>query len=221
MWGRCSRPWVAGGSVPGLAGRCGCCPSPRARTGGGCFLPTLLPFGDGCAPAPPVGPENFRNLLSPPRPHQCVSKPPAPYLVIWLKRPPAPCAAPGTEGGDGPVPTPAPACTPGREEMSPPGQPSAQSPPVLREAGCRLPPSPAPELPRLEGGAAPAPPAGRMGAPVRSSARRPGSLSSSASVWCSEPALSSAKQPPLVMIRSPSPCLSCPWGWWPCPLPCP
>lgn len=124
MWGRCSRPWVAGGSVPGLAGRCGCCPSPRARTGGGCFLPTLLPFGDGCAPAPPVGPENFRNLLSPPRPHQCVSKPPAPYLVIWLKRPPAPRAAPGTEGGDGPVPTPAPACTPGREEMSPWGSPA-------------------------------------------------------------------------------------------------
>lgn len=39
----------------------------------------------------------------------------------------------------------APACTLGGKD-EPQGQPSPQSPPVLREAGCRLPPSPALEL---------------------------------------------------------------------------
>lgn len=40
---------------------------------------------------------------------------------------------------------PAPACTLGGKN-EPQGKPSTQSPPVLREAGCRLPPSPVLEL---------------------------------------------------------------------------
>lgn len=192
--------------MSGLTGHGGFCPSSsRARTGQGCFLPTLLPSGDGRSPACPSVPRI--SLL--PHPHECVSRTPTPYSVCRWTSPDAPRVAPGIEGGGSPSPAeepPAHASSllhPGRGGRDPAALGELQgSPPVLQEVGCRLPPLPALEclLCQLGVGAARAPlsrqgqgeaavPAGRC--PFCWAHRR-GSLSSSALVWCLEPGSVSA-----------------------------
>lgn len=90
-------------SVPGLAGRCGCCPSPWARTERGCFLPTLLPFGDGCAPAYLLV-LRISAICCPsfPHPYKCVSR--TPILCVLAEAPVCPVCSSQTEGGDSPSP---------------------------------------------------------------------------------------------------------------------
>lgn len=70
-------------SVSRLAGHSGFCPSSRARTGWGCFLPTLLPSRDGCPPAHPSVP---RISLSPLSPRVCLQDP-RPILGVLADEP--------------------------------------------------------------------------------------------------------------------------------------
>lgn len=53
-------------------------------------------------PSPPVGPEDFCNLLSPPFPHpyKCVSRTP----IVLAEAPICPARSSQTEGGDSPSP---------------------------------------------------------------------------------------------------------------------
>lgn len=77
-----------GTPVPRLAGHGGFCPSSRARTGQGCFLPTLLPSGDGCPPAGPLVP---RISLSPPSPRVCLQDP-CPIRGVLVDEPRCPAS---------------------------------------------------------------------------------------------------------------------------------
>lgn len=74
-------------------------------------------------PSPPVGPEDFFNLLSPPpfpHPYKCVSR--TPILCVLAETPICPARSSQTQGGDNPSPGEEPlahasSCLhPGREE---------------------------------------------------------------------------------------------------------
>lgn len=110
---------LGAGSVSRLAGHGRFCPGSRARTGQGCFLPTLLPSGDGCPPACPSVP---RISLSPHVPASVFAGPPPPHTRCVGGRARLPhVRLPAQREGAAPalarspLPMPAPACTPGGE----------------------------------------------------------------------------------------------------------
>ena len=139
----------AAASVPRLAGHGGFCPGSRARTGWGCFLPTLLPSGDSGPPACPSIPRIF---LSPSSRRVCLQDP-SPMLGVSVDEPGHPACSSRHGGRGQPQPCEEPpahasSCLRprrGGRDPAPLGE-LGGSLPALQEAGCRLPPSPALEL---------------------------------------------------------------------------
>lgn len=92
---------LGAGSVSRLAGHGRFCPGSRARTGQGCFLPTLLPSGDGCPPACPSVP---RISLSPHVPASVFAGPPRPILGVSADEPGRPTCGSWHRGRGQPQP---------------------------------------------------------------------------------------------------------------------
>lgn len=188
-----------GPPVPRLAGHGGFCPSPRARTGQGCFLPTLLPSGDGCLPA---GPSVPRISLSPPSPRVCLQDP-CPIRGVLVDEPG--CPAGGSWQREGATPglvrspqsMPAPACTLGQEGEIPLLCESWRIPTSAVRSGVQASPftSAGATAAPAGDGSSPGPPGRQDQGEVAAMARhclccwahRRGLLSSSALVWCLEP----------------------------------